>query len=204
MAKKIKYEPKLLVLRIKLERLRPFIVRKVIVRNTISFEQLHDIIQIAMGWEEEHLYSFFKGDIHIDDEGINDDDIFTLFTAFSSNIRNKHLSSAKTPIAKFLNEAKDKVMYEYDFGDSWLHKVSVSKVMEDDPNTTHPVCKKATRACPPEDCGGVYGYFRILEVLESEEKDEDDEEYIEWVGEDFDPEFVDLVMINSGLEDIEM
>ena len=208
MAKKNKYEPKLLVLRIKLEYIRPFIVRKVIVRNTISFELLHDIIQISMGWQNEHLYSFSKGDIHIDDEGVVEseavDDIRDLFTDVFSNRRNKHLSSAETPIARFLNEAKDKFMYEYDFGDSWLHQISVSKVMEDDPSIKHPVCKTAKRACPPEDCGGVYGYSLIMKAFGAEEKDEEDEEYIDWVDEDFDPEFANTRIINCMLEKIEM
>ncbi|MCF7912060.1 MAG: plasmid pRiA4b ORF-3 family protein [Candidatus Cloacimonetes bacterium] len=201
MAEKIKYEPKLLLLRIKLEYIRPFIVRKVVVRNTISFADLHDIIQITMGWENEHLYSFSKGNIYIDDDHGDDekDDFFNLFPS-----RNKYLSASNNPIARFLNEPKDKVKYEYDFGDSWLHQISVSKVLENDPRLIHPVCKKASRACPPEDCGGVYGYYRILNALNSEEKDEDDESYLEWVGEDYNPEFTDIDIINSWLRKIKM
>lgn len=194
MALKKIYAPKLLVLRIKLEHIRPFVIRKVIVRNTITFHTLHEIIQHAMGWGNYHLYEFKIGDYVIDYE----DSGFNFFS------RTKRIPSKKTPIARFLNETKDKIKYTYDFGDSWEHVISVSKVMENDPKVKYPKCIKASRACPPEDCGGVGGYYSLIEALQDENPDEEAQEYLEWVGEDYDPENVDIDFINELLSIIKM
>ncbi len=194
MVEKIKYEPKLLVLRIKLANIKPYILREVYVRNTISFQDLHDIIQIAMGWENEHLYEFRIDDIRIVDD---------IKEVFPSK-RFQTIDAASTTIARFLNKTSDKIKYEYDFGDSWLHEISVTKVMTNDPKLYYPVCIKVARACPPEDCGGFYGYTRILDALNSKERDEDDESLLEWVGENYDPKFVDANGINSRLKKLKM
>ena len=194
MALKKLYAPKLLVLRIKLENISPFIIRKVLVRNTITFHKLHEIIQDAMGWEDYHLYEFRKNDYVINYEK-SDFDFFP---------RYQRLSSRKTPIARFLNDTKNKIKYTYDFGDSWDHIISVSKVMEDDPKVKHPVCLKASRSCPPEDCGGIGGYYRLLEALQDKEPDEDTLDLLEWMDENFDPENVDIDFINACLKTIRM
>lgn len=198
------FESKLLVLRIKLEYVKPFIIRKVLVRNTISFEKLHHIIQISMGWENYHLYSFKYKDIYIEDRHAEG--------GFFSKPKRAH----KIKIAEFLNETKDKIKYTYDFGDNWEHQISVSKVLPDDPAIKYPECLMAQRACPPEDCGGTYGYYEILNALASREEgiDEDDEfeeddedEYndiLEWLGDDYNPESVDIKEINKGLKSIKM
>ncbi|MCF7919661.1 MAG: plasmid pRiA4b ORF-3 family protein [Candidatus Cloacimonetes bacterium] len=194
MPKKETYLPQLLVLRIKMADIRPMISRNILVRNTLSFDKLHLIIQIAMGWENYHLYQFMKGDIMIDNEA----DEAMMFSRF------KRMPSRTTPIAAFLNAPKDKIKYEYDFGDSWLHEISVSKVLPDDPEIKNPVCQKASRACPPEDCGGVGGYYEIMEMLNGEDIVEEEDNLREWLGEDYDPEFVDIEDINKLLKKIKM
>ncbi len=91
-----------------------------------------------------------------------------------------------------------KLIYEYDFGDSWTHLLKVEKILPAKQDTFYPVCTDGTRACPPEDCGGFPGHMALLEALANPD-DEDNAERIEWIGEDYDPEKIDLDEINQGL-----
>jgi hypothetical protein len=62
----------------------------------------------------------------------------------------------------------------------------------------YPVCLKGKGACPPEDCGGIYGYYGLLEALQNPD-DPEHEEMLEWVGGEFDPQAFDLDGINEAL-----
>jgi hypothetical protein len=88
--------------------------------------------------------------------------------------------------------------YEYDFGDGWLHQVTVEKVLPADPEMRLPLCLKGKRACPPEDVGGVWGYENFLEAIRDPDHPEHDE-YLEWVGGEFDPESFDIDDVNAAL-----
>jgi hypothetical protein len=90
---------------------------------------------------------------------------------------------------------KAKFTYNYDFGDSWEHQLVVEKVLKPEKALTHPVCLDGERACPPEDCGGVWGFANYVKAI-SDRKHPDHEELLEWGGE-FDPEKFDLEGINS-------
>ncbi|TVQ14304.1 MAG: plasmid pRiA4b ORF-3 family protein, partial [Leptolyngbya sp. DLM2.Bin27] len=89
----------------------------------------------------------------------------------------------------------------YDFGDSWEHEILVEKVLAPEPDTSYPVCIKAKRACPPEDCGGVWGYQNVLDAIQSTDHPEQ-EDMLEWIGSAFDPEEAELDEINSLLKTI--
>lgn len=82
------------------------------------------------------------------------------------------------------------IRYVYDFGDDWVHRVLVEKVLPADPTMTYPACVGGKRACPPEDCGGVWGYREFLTAI-SDPKHPDHEAMLEWVGGEFDPEAFD-------------
>jgi Plasmid pRiA4b ORF-3-like protein len=97
-------------------------------------------------------------------------------------------------------EPKRKFTYEYDFGDSWQHEILVEKVLAPEAGARYAQCIGGKRACPPEDCGGVWGYERFLEVI----KDEDDpehEETLEWAGGPFDPEAFSVEEANEALQE---
>ena len=87
---------------------------------------------------------------------------------------------------------KFKFIYEYDFGDRWQHLLLVEEILPPEPEICYPICIKGKRACPPEDCGGVWGYGELLETLQ-DPNHPDHEEMLEWVDGDFDPEAFDLV-----------
>jgi hypothetical protein len=91
-----------------------------------------------------------------------------------------------------------KFRYTYDLGDDWYHVLTVEKLLAKAPD--HPVCLDGGRNCPPEDCGGAWGYAGLLEVIANPEHEEH-EDLIEWIGGEFHPEAFDKETINEQLED---
>ena len=81
--------------------------------------------------------------------------------------------------------------YTYDFGDDWVHKIKFEKILTREKNIDYPICIKGKRACPPEDCGGIWGYEDLLEIINNP-KHEEYEEMLEWLGGEFDPEHFDV------------
>lgn len=175
----------ILELDITLKNAKPKIWRRVLVPADFTFNQLHYIIQFAMGWTNSHLHQFIVGrdEIYI---GIPHEDDWV-----------EMADSRKTKLMKYLSHPKDKVEYEYDFGDSWEHEVLVKKVLPKVTGMSYPVCTDGKGACPPEDCGGVWGYADLLEKIKSP-KDPEHEEMLEWLGDDFDPEHFDLEETNKN------
>ncbi len=110
-------------------------------------------------------------------------------------------SERTVPLSCVLQEPKDKIIYEYDFGDSWEHELLLEKVLAPDPAIRYPICVTGKRACPPEDCGGIWGYAELLEALASPNHPEH-ASMLEWAGDDFDPEAFDLEAVNSMLRQI--
>ena len=96
----------------------------------------------------------------------------------------------KRKIADYIDTPKQAILYTYDLGDDWEHKVVLEKILPFDANQEYPICLAGERACPPEDCGGAWGYQELLEII----KDPNHEEYkerMEWFVDDFDPEEFD-------------
>ena len=89
--------------------------------------------------------------------------------------------------------------YEYDFGDSWDHEVVVEESVTSARGLKHAVCLTGENACPPEDCGGVYGYADLLQVL-ADPRHEEHEHMMEWAGGPIDPASFDLVAANVALQ----
>jgi Plasmid pRiA4b ORF-3-like protein len=163
---------------------KPPIWRTVLVPGNLDLEIFHDVIQLAMGWTDSHLHQFIANKKFY---GIPDDD-------FEMEMEDE----AKYKLSQLLAKEKDTITYEYDFGDSWEHKILLEKVLPDDGNTTLPACIKGKRACPPEDCGGIWGYEELLETI-SDPNHPDHEDMLEWLGGEFDPEEFDLEEINEDL-----
>jgi hypothetical protein len=155
--------------------------------NTTTLVQLHEIIQISMGWTNSHLHHFIIGDTFYSDP---------LFELERAN------NERRATLASLGLEPASKFSYEYDFGDSWVHTILIEKVLPPEPNIHYPYCLKGSRSGPPEDCGGIWGYMDLLEIL----KDPDDPEYEgwkEWPPEGFDPTAFDLKAINQQLQAIQ-
>lgn len=174
----------ILQMKISLKGVSPPVWRRILVEDTISFDKLNNIIQAAMGWGGYHLYLFDIGGLEI---GIPDEE----FNADMTDSRRVHIS-------KYLNAENRKIEYVYDFGDNWEHTIIVEKILEKYPKMKYPVCIKGKNACPPDDCGGPWGYKELLEAI----KDPNHKEYkemLEWVGGEFNPEEFDIDRVNDRL-----
>jgi hypothetical protein len=175
-------------LKITLKGIRPPIWRRIQVAGDMNLHQLHRTIQSVMGWYGGHLHEFiFFGTSFGDRSVLTDMDI---------------LEERKFTLNKLISAEKEKFHYLYDFGDGWDHEVLVEKLLPIDERTKYPVCLKGKRACPPEDCGGPYGYQELLEVL----KDPSHPEYGEMRGwlpdEDFDPERFEVEEADAHLRGV--
>jgi hypothetical protein len=107
----------------------------------------------------------------------------------------------RVKLCDIVRREKQKFTYEYDFGDSWLHEILIEKILLPESGVRYPICLRGKRACPPEDCGGVWGYDDLLKII----KDPDNEEYeemMDWLGGEYDPEFFDPDSINQRLRSI--
>ncbi|NND51063.1 MAG: plasmid pRiA4b ORF-3 family protein [Flavobacteriaceae bacterium] len=162
----------------------PVIWRRIQVERDTTLPDLHDILQITMGWTDSHLHHFVhKRKIYGEDDPWTFDRI---------NVYDD------VKLDDLLKRSQSKLIYEYDFGDSWRHEILLEKMLSKDASGRYPVCIDGENACPPEDCGGVWGYERLLEII----KDPEHEEYhdwLEWLGEDFDPAAFDIEVVNECL-----
>ncbi|HSD57815.1 MAG TPA: plasmid pRiA4b ORF-3 family protein [Methanotrichaceae archaeon] len=178
-------------LKVTLEGIRPPIWRRIQVRGDITLHKLHEILQVVMGWEGYHLHQFIVGEESYS-EISKENDIFA--DEFKNEKRAKLNKIA--PVENF------KFIYEYDFGDSWYHGILVEKILQPEEDLKHPICLKGKRASPPEDCGGVPGYYELLEAMKDPEHPEH-EHMLEWLGGEFDPEKFEIDEINRQLSKIE-
>lgn len=179
--------PQIYQIKITLKDCRPPIWRRVQVQSNVTLGQLHWVIQLSMGWTNSHLHSFdiqgveygmLMPDLDFDEMELEDEQTVRLNQVVSGE--------------------KSKFTYLYDFGDSWDHEILVEKILEADSETDYPICIKGKRACPPEDCGGTWGYQQFLEIIQDPEHEEH-EEMLEWVGGFFDPEDAELDEANYQL-----
>ena len=166
---------------------RPPVWRRLLVPAELTLGQLHDVLQLAFGWQNCHMHDFRIGRERFG-EPEPDDGGMGLET---SDERKARLSSV-------LGKAGAKAVYTYDFGDSWEHDIVVEKVQPADPGLVYPLCTAGKRRGPPEDCGGVPGYYNLLEAIR-DPKHEEHEDMLEWIGGDFDPEAFSIEDVNREL-----
>ena len=160
-------EPPVYELDVRLRGIDPAIWRRFTVPGHLTLRQLHRAVQAVMGWEDYHLYCWT-----IDEELYGEPGDGNL------DWRN----ASRTRIEDVLLEPRQRVLYEYDLGDSWEHDVTVLAIRERAPHETVPRCLGGERACPPEDAGGVLGYYELLDIL-TNPTHPDYEERLEWVGD---------------------
>ncbi len=150
---------------------KPPVWRRLQLRADTRLNHLHEILQAALGWENYHLHVFSFGD---EEFGNPDPEL-----GFSDE-RQVTLGELIDLGARF--------RYAYDFGDDWEHEITVEDLLDADPDTHYPVLVAANGACPPEDCGGRWGYANLREILADPDHDEH-QEMLEWLGLDNASEF---------------
>ena len=164
------------------------VYRQLIVPSDLTLNHLGEILVRAVGWEGYHLNQFIAGKTYYaepsDDEWMMD----------------MQEDASKFTIGSLLNRVKSKIKWEYDFGDSWVHEITlVEKQAVDDNEMVKVQLLKGSGACPPEDCGGIGGYRHLLNVLKNPD-DEEYEEMIEWLGGRFDPKSFSLTAARNRVK----
>ncbi|MGB7161477.1 MAG: plasmid pRiA4b ORF-3 family protein [Tepidisphaeraceae bacterium] len=151
---------------------KPAIWRRMLLPSDFSLEELHWVIQAAMPWTNSHLHQFYdKNRTFYSDPKFNLEDVE---------------DEARTKLSDLLARPKDRIVYEYDFGDGWEHGIELEKILPREPKQKLPICVAGKRAAPPEDCGGIWGYADMLAILKNP-KHEEYEDRLEWVGGKWDP-----------------
>ncbi len=177
-------------IKVTLKHTKPPIWRRLLVSSDTTLADLHDIIQIAMGWTDSHLHHF-----EIEGRYYSVPNPYTDFSLEMANARRFKLD-------KVVRGEGFKFEYLYDFGDNWEHTVLIEKILPFDPTQKLPVCVKGKRACPPEDVGGVWGYEEFLEAIANPEHPNRDM-YTQWIeGGVFDAEAFDMEGVNHQLADL--
>ena len=194
-------------IRIKLKDSPVKIWRELKVPSNISLELLAAFIIEAMGWGNCHLHQFMKNDIcFMSEEDFNEtDDMLGGWGRFQNVDANNY------SLGDVLEEKGARMKFEYDFGDSWVHEMWVKGIRDYEPGEQHVVkLIKGHGACPPEDCGGVWGYEDLLALREKKRKSAEDKERLEWYymdDKDFDPEYYDLELeadvVNNLWQEVE-
>lgn len=181
---------KIYQIQIALKGFKPKIWRRVLVTSDLLLSDFHKIIQTSMGWTNFHLHQFIKNGTFYTVR-MTDDDTW----GEMNNVDYK-----KIKISDLLKIEKEKITYEYDFGDGWEHDIILEKILPIDEKIKYPICVTGKMNCPPEDCGGIWGYSDMLEILKQPDHEEY-ESFIEWLGEEFDPEYFDKDEVNELLNE---
>jgi hypothetical protein len=176
-------------LKITLRGSKPPIWRRFVVPGTIRLNELHQVIQAVMGWYDCHLHCF-----EIDAEQ---------YVAHHPDFDSDGLNEREHRLCDLITEPKTRFTYEYDFGDGWEHTLTVEKII---PNTENPqmmVCLAGRGRCPLEDCGGIWGWHRLLGVLNNPKHEEHDD-MLEWAGGMIDPTEFDPQAATAALSAIKL
>ena len=181
----------LLQLHIELEHSQPLIWRTVVVPDNITLIKLHSVIQEAMGWWGGHLHEFVIDHCHYGQ--MFDEDPFM-------DIGPELIDERRKKLLKVLGRERQ-FEYLYDFGDSWWHKIRVEGVLPLTTSRPQALCLAGEMACPPEDVGGLGGYFEFLEAV-TDPLHEEHDAMVEWCGGNFDPTNFDLTETNLRLQHI--
>lgn len=172
-------------LRVELIYSEPTIWREFYVDGKMLLPNFHIAIQVVMGWKNAHLHQFIHNRTFY---GMPDpyDELDTV-------------DYQKIKLSDLLIKKGDQFIYEYDFGDSWAHTITLQNIEVHRKIAQLPYCDKGERACPPEDCGGIPGYENLIRVL-SDPKDEEYEDMMMWLGGNYDPKTFDLDTVNKALK----
>jgi hypothetical protein len=182
--------------KIVLEGSKPPIWRRVLIPANLRLPDLHGVVQLAMGWHACHLYHFMVGNRSEGLRFYGDPD--PLDIDLMQQAEGVFINDLNVPIDHLLVNRKDWIRYEYDFGDGWIHRLTLEDIHVQPLKLARlPRFVAGKRACPPEDSGGVPGYEQALEIL-ADPAHPEHQELLTWIGP-FDPHRFDLEAVNADL-----
>ena len=162
----------------------PPVWRRILVPADVTLGDLHGVIQQAMGWDDYHMHLFSVGG---QEYGSPDPEL-------------GHGSDRNVLLSQVLKRRGSRLRYTYDFGDDWEHDIVLEETRTMVPEETYPSCVAGQGSCPPEDCGGAWGYAELKETL-ADPAHEGHQDMLEWLGldagKDFDPERFSVAEVNA-------
>lgn len=179
-------------LKISLKGSKPPIWRRVIVSDQLSLHNLHEVIQATMGWFNEHLHGFTVAERpywpveFMDDWMLDEPDLY--------------MDTDSVTLGSLRLTVKRKLLYVYDLGDNWTHEILVEKIFPVSSNAALAKCVGGRRSCPPEDCGGMHSYNRLVFAQATEANKELIDKADLILGPDFDPASFDITSVNKQLQ----
>lgn len=174
---------------ITIKEINPKIWRRLLVPSDMRLSDFHKVIQTSFGWTNSHLHQFIKNDTCYT-RRMQDDDYW-------DELENVDYHNMK--IFSLLYSKREKMIYEYDFGDSWRHEIILEEILPPNEGFKYPLCLDGARSCPPEDCGGVWGYQNMMKILKKP-KHEEYESYIIWLDGKFNSEYFNKDKVNKRLK----
>jgi hypothetical protein len=154
----------------------PPVWRRLHVPGDAKLDWLHAVLQVAIGWTNSHLHQFKVGEACYSD---------TRHHAAEFADDPEILEERTFTLRQIAPREGDVFRYEYDFGDSWEHEITVEKILPNPAASSFALCLEGARACPPEDCGGTPGYEDLLKILKNR-KHPEHKRMTEWLGRPFD------------------
>ena len=178
------------ILRIELERIEPLIWRRVAVRTSMNLKAVHSVIQATMGWLDSHLWEFSANGRK-----------YSMLVPNDADWNERIKDVAKTKLSALLTIGVREIGYVYDMGDNWQHRIIVEKLKAAEPGALYPQFLGGERRCPPEDCGGIPGYYEFLDNIASKQKKKRNAA-LEWYGGPYYPDEIDEQEIVTTLSRI--
>ena len=182
--------PDLLQLRIELAWIKPKIWRRIVVPESITLGNLHQVLQMAFNWCDGHLHEFeFDGERF----GIPDPEFDW------EPVRSEKRIQLKTALG-----GMTAFKYIYDFGDHWEHRIKVEKKLLGDPELSHrALCLGGANAAPPEDVGGAPGYADFVFAI-ADPNHPEHQQMREWYGNSFDPTHFDDIALSLAYQNFKI
>ena len=178
----------ILQVRITIQGIEPPIWRRLHLPFDLNLAQLHEVIQAAFGWTDSHLHQFIIGGLVYGAPEVDDTGDRKIFEATEVFLRDFDLYYEPHP----------RLLYVYDFGDSWHHLIEFEDFCQRQPGVKYPTCVDGVRHRPPEDVGGTGGYEEFLEAWLDPEHEEH-KSMRQWAGKAFEPEKFDLTKTNKAI-----
>jgi hypothetical protein len=174
-------------IRIELQDIVPKIWRRVDVPLSATLFALHDVIQVAMGWNDSHLFEFdIGGKVYADPQPYDDDWGRKVYKA--KGIR----------LQTLVGRGVERFVYVYDFGDNWRHDIVIESVNDGEADIDYPAFVDGAWRCPPDDVGSSGGFMDFLEAV-LDPGHEEHRRMLEWYGGPFDPKDINEAQVRRVL-----
>lgn len=164
---------------------RPRVWRRLQLPGATRLDRVHQILQHTLGWQDCHCHQFRAGE--------------AIYSEVDPDFNNDFaLDESDYSLSDLLINPGDEILYEYDFGDGWEHRIELIETLPIEDANGVPVCLDGDRACPPEDVGGPPGYQHMLKVLANPSHPEY-RDYCQFIPDDYEPDWFDLDDVNDML-----